>query len=109
MYDENRWASLDAGDELKRRRTSCKWTAADVADRVGVTKATVYNWERYGRIPTKNHQKLDEVFGRVDSSLFPASAEYTGDIVELLGRIESLLQTLVALHDEPLVLSRQRA
>ncbi|MEW6324773.1 MAG: helix-turn-helix transcriptional regulator [Nitrospirota bacterium] len=51
------------GEHVRKRRLDLGLYQAQVAERIGVTKSTVYNWER-GREPARQHQaKIIEFLG----------------------------------------------
>jgi DNA-binding XRE family transcriptional regulator len=54
---------VSLGDHLRKKRLDLGLYQAQVAERIGVTKSTVYNWE-HGREPDpKHHPKIVEFLG----------------------------------------------
>lgn len=39
------------------------WSIADFAEKLGVTRKTIYNWENAGRIPAAALDKMADLFG----------------------------------------------
>lgn len=39
------------------------WSNADLAEKLGVSRKTIYNWENAGRIPAAALDKMADIFG----------------------------------------------
>lgn len=50
------------GEELKAKRKAQGWTQSQLAQRIGVSKGTVINYEKGKKIPESKNKILQEVF-----------------------------------------------
>jgi len=61
------------GEELKTKRKSKGWTQSELAQKIGVSKGTVINYEKGKKIPESKTKILTEVFSSNEVLLFPLS------------------------------------
>lgn len=56
------------------------WSTADLAEKIGVNRKTLYNWENSGKIPAAALDKMADLFGvTVDYLLGYAEADENHD------------------------------
>ena len=48
---------------IQAERARNGMTVADFADRLGVTRKTVYNWQNSGNIPSDKLEQMADIFG----------------------------------------------
>lgn len=63
------------GSELKLKRKEKGWTQEQLAQRIGVSKGTVINYEKGNRIPDSKNDILKNVFLSESNANFPLSAK----------------------------------
>lgn len=79
------------GEKLKSLRKSQKLTQQDVADRVGITRSTLSNYEINRRVPDlRTLQKLAEVYA-VPLDFFGIAS--TDEILDLLARAKEVFES----------------
>ena len=70
-------ADVPVGRRIRLRRQALKWSQQELADRLGVNRATVSAWERGKHLPERNEGAIENV---LDISLTqPAGSWYDPD------------------------------
>ena len=55
-YDDSAMANISFGERMRRGRIQNAWTQAELAEKVGVTGATISNWEKEKTAPSKEQK-----------------------------------------------------
>jgi transcriptional regulator with XRE-family HTH domain len=56
-------ADQSPGARIRLRRQALRWTQQDLADRLGVNRATVSAWERDKQLPDRTQGAIEDVLG----------------------------------------------
>jgi transcriptional regulator with XRE-family HTH domain len=56
-------ADQSPGARIRLRRQALRWTQQDLADRLGVNRATVSAWERNKQLPDRTQGAIEDVLG----------------------------------------------
>lgn len=74
------------GEELRDKRKSMDWTQSQLAQRIGVSKGTVINYEKGKKIPESKNKILQEVFRKETDLIYPLANKISMLSPELLKR-----------------------
>lgn len=92
--------NINIGENIKNLRNAKKMTQSELAERVGITKATVSAYENSTRMPSYDVLiKIAQLFRVTTDNILGFSNKYVIDISGLNGRQRNTVQEIVDLYN----------